>query len=242
VTSPEEQVVADQEPTNAELAAELVARMNRDQEARSAAMATDAGEAVALVRAVDADNTRWLKSILDQGGWPGRSVVGEEGALAAWLLAQHADQDLDFQRRCLAMLDDAVCVGEADAGHWAYLVDRVRCAEGRPQVYGTQFWCGPLGRDALGPRPIEDVAGLDERRRVVGLGSFADYERLMHESEPGAERSAAPVRRGMRIPEDEAVARVLEIRERLRRRDPAAFAGDRTWWPMVFDQLESGQF
>jgi pimeloyl-ACP methyl ester carboxylesterase len=40
--------------------------------------------------------------------------------------------------------------------------------------------------------------------------------------------------------EDEAAARVREIRERLRRRDPAAFAGD-TWWSLVFEQLESGQ-
>jgi SUKH-4 immunity protein len=41
--------------------------------------------------------------------------------------------------------------------------------------------------------------------------------------------------------EADAVARVGEIRERLERRDPAAFAGDCTWWLMVFDQLESGQ-
>ena len=41
--------------------------------------------------------------------------------------------------------------------------------------------------------------------------------------------------------EVEAVERVVEIRKRLERRDPAAFAGGGTWWPMVFDQLESGQ-
>jgi hypothetical protein len=28
------------------------------------------------------------------------------------------------------------------------------------------------------------------------------------------------------------------MRERLERRDPAAFAGNRTWWLAVFDQLE----
>jgi hypothetical protein len=41
--------------------------------------------------------------------------------------------------------------------------------------------------------------------------------------------------------EDEAVARTGEIRERLKRHDPAAFAGGRGWWSMVFDQLQSGQ-
>jgi hypothetical protein len=38
--------------------------------------------------------------------------------------------------------------------------------------------------------------------------------------------------------EEGAVGLVGEMRERLERRDPAAFAGDRTWWPLVFDQLE----
>jgi hypothetical protein len=38
--------------------------------------------------------------------------------------------------------------------------------------------------------------------------------------------------------EEEAVAWVAEIRDRLEQRDPAAFAGDCTWWLMVFDQLE----
>jgi len=135
----------------------------------------------AAVRAVDEDNTRWFRALLDRSGWPGRSRVGDQGALAAWLLAQHADHDADFQRRCLALLEAAVHDGEADAGHWAYLVDRVRCAEGRPQVFGTQFWHGPFGAGPLGPRPIENIEGLDERRRSVGLGPFADYERQMHD-------------------------------------------------------------
>lgn len=169
----------------ADLAAELVTRMDRDQEARAAITSTDVADEVwARVEAVDADNVRWFKTVLDRMGWPGRSLVGDQGALAAWLMAQHADHDLDFQRRCLVLLEQAVHAGEADAAHWAYLVDRVRCAEGRPQLYGTQFWRGPDGHDALGPRPVEDVEGLDQRRRMVGLGSFADYERLMHKSSP----------------------------------------------------------
>jgi hypothetical protein len=170
---------------DAALAAELLRRMAHDQEARAAVTSTHLDEeVVARVGAVDADNTRWFKELLDRSGWPARSVVGDEGALAAWLLAQHADQDLDFQRRCLVLLEQAVHDGEADAAHWAYLVDRVRCAEGRPQLYGTQFWNGPYGQDPLGPQPIEDLDRLDQRRRTVGLGSFAEYEQLMNETNP----------------------------------------------------------
>ncbi|MFI7610911.1 YciI family protein [Nonomuraea terrae] len=50
----------------------------------------------------------------------------ERAAQAAWLLAQHADRDRDFQRRCLPLLRDAVARGQAAARQLAYLVDRVR--------------------------------------------------------------------------------------------------------------------
>lgn len=33
-------------------------------------------------------------------GRPGMSLVGEQGAREAWLLAQHADRDPTFQEKC----------------------------------------------------------------------------------------------------------------------------------------------
>jgi DNA-binding IclR family transcriptional regulator len=54
---------------------------------------------VAALEDVDRDNTRWLGELVNRQGWPGRSLVGEDGAAAAWLLAQHADQDPTLQRR-----------------------------------------------------------------------------------------------------------------------------------------------
>jgi hypothetical protein len=171
---------ADRVDDDDEVAAELTSRMDRDQQARSAALAGDP-LAWDLVRTVDADNTRWLEAVLDDRGWPPRSGVGEAAATAAWLLAQHADQRPEFQRRCLALLTEAVAVGEADPAHLAYLTDRVRRAEGRPQLYGTQFWHGPDGTGDLVAQPIEDMENLDERRRRVGLTPFAEYEKLMRE-------------------------------------------------------------
>ena len=45
---------------------------------------------------IDVANTDRLRAITAEHGWPGRALVGEEGAEAAWLIAQHADQQLDF--------------------------------------------------------------------------------------------------------------------------------------------------
>jgi hypothetical protein len=63
---------------------------------------------MARLMAVDADNTAWLKGVIDQSGWPEQSMVGDEAARAAWLLAQHADRDPAAQRRFLQCLEAAV--------------------------------------------------------------------------------------------------------------------------------------
>jgi len=87
---------------------------------------------------VDAENLPWLKQTIAHKGWPTRSMVGDEGAHAAWLLVQHADSDPAFQRHCLDLLIVAAADGEAGQQAVAYLTDRVHLAEGRPQEYGTQ--------------------------------------------------------------------------------------------------------
>ena len=91
--------------------------------------------AVSRVRVANADR---LREIVAAHGWPGRALVGEEGAEHAWLIAQHADAQLDSQRLCLAALCRAVEAGDAPARHGAYLTDRVAMNEARPQRYGTQ--------------------------------------------------------------------------------------------------------
>ena len=90
------------------------------------------------MEAADVANLPWLRQVITDVGWPGKSLVGEDGAGAAWLLAQHADRDPAFQRRCLDLLTDAVERGEATIMQQAYLTDRVLLHEGQPQEYGTQ--------------------------------------------------------------------------------------------------------
>ncbi len=133
-------------------------------------------EVAAEWRRIDEDNTRWLGEVLSARGWPGRTLVGEDGAAAAWLLAQHADRDRVLQRAFLDALRDAVEHGEASPAHLAYLEDRVRVNAGQRQLYGTQF---TVTDGQFGPRPIDDPQRLDERRAEAGLEPFADYETRM---------------------------------------------------------------
>lgn len=111
-------------------------------------------------------NAQALEKIIDDiGGWPQEDIAGKEGAEAAWLIAQHAISLPDFQRRVLVLLKESA--GHVPPAHAAYLEDRIRKFEGRPQLYGTQFDWDENG--VLTTGPIEDKAGVDKRRAAVGL-------------------------------------------------------------------------
>src|SRR5262245_15150367 len=101
---------------------------------------------------VHAENAQALERVLDAGGWPAASAVGEDAAEAAWTVAVHAIGRPAFQRLCLERIGRAVEAGEARAAHRAVLVDRIRFNERRPQVYGTILdWDAA---DELAPWPI----------------------------------------------------------------------------------------
>src|ERR687894_1741011 len=164
------------------LAAELARMADEDQRFRSR-LQGDGNEFVRRIdlesrmeaQRIDVSNTDRLRDIVSEHGWPGRSLVGEGGAHHAWLIAQHADRQLDFQREALELLADAVSRGEAAQRDLAYLTDRVRLNEGREQVYGTQI---AEVKDGNGvPWPVEDPANLDARRAGVGLPPFEEYSR-----------------------------------------------------------------
>jgi len=168
-----------------ELRAELVERAARDQAAR---LSVRTGFAMmeweALVAPVDRDNTARLREIIGRHGWPGRQLAGDDGAHAAWLLAQHAPPHV--QEECLPLLEDAVTRGDASPADLAYLRDRVLMHRGEPQLYGTQY----LERDGvLELWTVRDPAGLDERRAALGLSPEAENRaRLLAAREPAGEQ------------------------------------------------------
>lgn len=136
-------------------------------------------------------NAARLKEILAEHGWPGRSLVGEDGAHAAWFIAQHAIADPPFQRRALGLLREALAKGEVAPAQPAFLEDRICCFEGRPQVYGTQFDVDENG--LLQAYPIADPEHVNERRRAVGLNTLEERTREMragHQPEPNPEARA----------------------------------------------------
>ncbi len=125
---------------------------------------------------LDRKHAERLKGIIAQIGWPTRSKVGAEASQMAWLLVQHADCDLQFQKYCLDLINDQPS-GEVTPADIAFLYDRVEVNEGRPQKYGTQFFIDKNGE--LSPRPISDEGNLHLLRKQMGLPDFDEYKRLM---------------------------------------------------------------
>ena len=154
-----------------ELGQALIERNATDQAARKALVASPPSEeALDTVLRIDAENTAYMRRVLDQCGWPRKSVVGPEAAKAAWRLTQHADMDPEFQVLASRQLKSAVLAEEAEPWDLAVLVDRNRRLNDLPQVYGMQFFTAPDG--AIAFYSIVSPAQLDQRRKDIGLPSF----------------------------------------------------------------------
>ena len=134
-------------------------------------------------------NAMRLAAIMDEVGWPGRALVGRDAADAAWLVLQHSIGDPPVMRRGLALLREALAIGDVSPVQLAMLEDRVRTYSGLPQLYGTQFDWDERGE--MSPRPIEDPGGVDERRRALGLEPLA--EKLQEVREGIAREGARPL-------------------------------------------------
>jgi len=117
------------------------------------------------------DNSSWLENKINKIGWLSSDIVGKDGECYAWLIVQHSDFNVIFQEKCLKLIKKLPFTKER-RGHIAYLTDRILVNKGKKQIYGTQF------RED-GVCPIKNKKELEKRRKMMGLGSFKKYHKLM---------------------------------------------------------------
>jgi hypothetical protein len=159
---------------NESLREELKAMAAEDRRLRQELL--DSGELgdgySARMEALHRDNTSRLKEIITEHGWPDRELVGDEGTLAAWFIAQHSIGDPEFQRQALRLVQEKVSHGRVPAAQEAYLFDRIAMYEGRPQRYGSQSLPCPDGRYRRWQ--TEDPVALNDRRSAMGMPAVDD--------------------------------------------------------------------
>jgi len=170
---------------------ELIQLRNRDTEKRHALLKD--GKLYdgyhSDIEAIHNDNASRLNSIIEEHGWPGTSLVGLDGCRAAWLIAQHAISQADFQMKCLDLLKVAAEHGEAPVRQVAFLTDRILFNKQEPQMYGSIGSWNSEGQLSYGP--ILDEDKVNQRRAIAGLGSIDD-ELAEHQKEVIAEGGRAP--------------------------------------------------
>ncbi len=126
------------------------------------------GSYVPRMEAVHVRNAARLIELISIHGWPDEEIAGKEGAEAAWLIAQHAIGEPEFQRHVLCLLRACEDAKRIPLWHAAYLEDRIAMYEGRPQRYGTQWIDDPRDGRAR-PWKLAEPDRVNEWRAEVGL-------------------------------------------------------------------------
>jgi hypothetical protein len=112
-------------------------------------------------------------------GWPRDKAVGAGSVQQAYLLVQHAPDQI--QASYQDTLRAAHARGELRSADYATYLDRVWVNQGRPQQYGTQSSRRVLanGQEEDYLFPVEDLPHLDQRRATMQL------EPLLSQLRPG---------------------------------------------------------
>jgi hypothetical protein len=147
----------------------------RDQVAREAMWAprhlSDARkrQLEAAMEKADHTSSQFVSAVLRDCGWPRRSQIGTEAALAFSLLTVHATAQPALQRYALHLMTPLVATGEASKQYFAILTDKIRVGAGEKQLYGTQL------DGKLTPFAIDDEVDVDVRRAALGMETLKDY-------------------------------------------------------------------
>ncbi|MEQ8907804.1 MAG: hypothetical protein RIC95_01315 [Vicingaceae bacterium] len=121
---------------------------------------------------LDSLNRMLLASVLDSN-WITIDLYGFEANKVAWLIAQHADEDLHFQENCLKLMLVSYPRDRSASGMYlAYLIDRLSINTKGYQFFGTQF---TYQNGALQPKPIQGEEKVNQRRKQVYLPPLENY-------------------------------------------------------------------
>jgi hypothetical protein len=164
-------------PSNPALRDELEAMYKTDQAVR------ENGRIDTELLATDAKHAPRLQAILDQYGVPTFDMVGRDAANHFVVMVQH--QSPAMRQQALPLLKANVEKGQANASDYASEYDRSQSDQGKPQMYGENFVCGPDGK--LVPAPIADGEHVDQRRAEVGLEPLSTHMKMIRHVYAGAD-------------------------------------------------------
>jgi hypothetical protein len=123
-------------------------------------------------------NTMIVKKYFKENGFPGIKENGNEIALWFWLIVQHSDSDVNFQKAVLKSMKNELTNKNVSSRHYAYLFDRIKKNERKSQLYGTQMIWDAEGVHS--PYKLKSYKTVNKRRKVMGLEPIEDYIKLFN--------------------------------------------------------------
>ena len=128
---------------------------------------------------VDSITRIGLREILLEVTWPGFDEVGDAGEGVAFLIAQHSDMDVEFQKQCLDLMTVEFYKSNITFSSYAMIIDRYLVNTDQKQIFGTQMHYDAT-TDSSVPELIEYPEEVDFLRSLFGLSNLADYVATMN--------------------------------------------------------------
>lgn len=121
----------------------------------------------------------FVSTTIRQYGFPGKSLVGEQGAEYFANILSLPFIIKDNSMKGLQSMREKVLIKEADGNTFARLFDKMYYNQTKKQLYGTMVTlscenCKPEEKKFT-VATIEDPIKVDERRKAIGLGPLKDY-------------------------------------------------------------------
>ncbi|MDR2836170.1 MAG: tetratricopeptide repeat protein [Bacteroidales bacterium] len=162
---------------NEQLRQKFLYRKELDQQFRGRASSDSIW---AIQKKNDVDNQKFLDSVINvYGYWTGIDLIGEDGATAAFLFAQHADDDVKFQKKCLTLMKKGLKNRNINPQHYAMLVDRIMLKTCGFQLFGSQ--CIVKDNKYIA-RPLYDAKIVNTLRKHFNMSPLENYLENMTKS------------------------------------------------------------
>lgn len=123
---------------------------------------------------VDSINRVKLKETIEKIGWPGIKEVGLRGENAAFLIAQHSDEDAVFQKSCLKLMENEMRRGNVTINFYVMLLDRYLINTGNQQIFGTQVEFNESSKK-YEPKELKYPNEIEFLRALFSLNRLSDY-------------------------------------------------------------------
>lgn len=128
---------------------------------------------------IDSLNRIKLDSLINIYGWLGYKEVGKSGENASFLIAQHSDRDLNFQKKCLLEMKKQLVEGNIYPPNYALLYDRVKINNGEAQLFGSQVEINSTSNRFESKKTLSPEL-VNAYRLYFGLDTIESYLELMN--------------------------------------------------------------